>query len=819
MAQLSLKLLGSPRVEIDAVPIQIVRRKSLAILVYLAVTGDVQRRDKLATLFWPDSPQDKARGALRRELSSLNHDLGSGFLTADREATAICDSADLFLDIEQFQALLARADASKSATASIDLLTAAVDLYRGDFLSGFTLPSCIDFDDWQFYQTESYRQSLAAVLEQLCQLLSRQGDVVAAIPFQRRLLALDSLHEPAHRDLMRLYAVAGQRSAALRQYEECRRVLDHEIGTPPEPATTDLYEAIRLNNFPPARESAGAIPPVPDDTLQTETEGRTTGPDVFQDQNRVVTVLAIGMSQPSDAIWDLPTDEAAALIRRLIGLVVEVTTAYQGAVDHLLTDGAVALFGATQVHEDDPERATLAALRIRQAMADLPLSISAGITTGMVHLSGVGLGDRTELTALGAPVSLATRLQGLAGEGQILISGSTYRQTRGAVRTAPLELTLRGLNKTITVHQVIRNRRYPHKTRGIEGLRADLVGRDEELKLLHSSLDSITGRQPSACGQAISLIGEAGVGKSRLVAELKRRWDRYTQRTANTGWLAGRCLEMSSEIAYSPFIGVLQEIFGFQADDSQAKQATAIRSTLHDLMQHDWLAQQQIESMGPLFGNLLSVTFGDDWDNRLRHAGPEQIRFQTLMAIRDLLTALALRGPLVLVLEDLHWADDLSIDLISLLLEALEDMPLLLLCVYRPERDHRSWQIGSMASHKCPDHFVQIRLHESGFDPEQFSGLLVAAPGSNSGRCQGDDPGAGTGQSVLHRRDRPFAHRSGLHCPRRPRLARCVWWSRQSHAKDHPRKRAWRCPQPRRPAAARDAPCTVESGRVGTTLF
>jgi DNA-binding SARP family transcriptional activator len=538
MAQLSLKLLGSPRIEIDAVSIQIVRRKSLALLAYLAVTGDAQRRDTLATLFWPHSPQNKARGALRRELSALNHDLGPGWLTADRETAAIGDHANLFLDVEQFQSLLAGAESNQSVDAELELLTKAADLYRSDFLSGFTLPDCVEFDDWQFYQTESYRQSLASALERLCHLLSQQGDVNAAIPFQRRRLALDPLHEPGHRKLMRLYARVGQRAAALRQYEACRRILEHEIGVPPESTTTELFDAIRLNNFPPAREAENEILPVHDGTRHAEAEVSETDADTFEDQNRVVTVLAIGMSQPSESIWDLPPDEAAMLIRRLIDLVVEVTATYDGAVDHLLTDGAVALFGATQAHEDDPERATLAALRIRQAMADLPLSISAGITTGMVHLSGVGLGDRTELTALGAPVSLATRLQGLAGEGQILISGSTYRQTRGAMRTAPLELTLRGLKKTITVHQVIRNRRYPHKTRGIEGLRADLVGRDEELKLLHSSLDSITGRQPNAGGQAISLIGEAGVGKSRLVAELKRRWDRYepTGPLIRAGW-------------------------------------------------------------------------------------------------------------------------------------------------------------------------------------------------------------------------------------------------------------------------------------------
>jgi tetratricopeptide (TPR) repeat protein len=124
------------------------------------------------------------------------------------------------------------------------------------------------------------------------------------------------------------------------------------------------------------------------------------------------------------------------------------------------------------------------------------------------------------------------------------------------------------------------------------------------------------------------------------------------------------------------------------------------------------LSEPRFDEMGPLLGHLLSVRFGNDWDERLKNAGPEQIKHQTFMAIRDFFLALSRRQPLLLVLEDLHWADSLSLDLISLLTETLTIAPILLLCVYRPERDHKCWHLATIASRKCADRYTEIPLRE-----------------------------------------------------------------------------------------------------------
>jgi predicted ATPase len=222
----------------------------VALLAYLAVTRQGHGRDALAALFWPEDNQSKARGNLRRALSRLNRSLGEGQLEIDREQAGLHPHADLWLDVDHFQVCLAECQAHDHGADEVCVnclppLTEAAACYTGDFLAGFSLPDSPRFDEWQFFQTESQRQALASALERLVRGHSGQGDYALAIPYARRWLALDALHEQAHRRLMQLYAQAGQRAAAVRQYQECVRVLESELGVEPAAETRRLYEQIR----------------------------------------------------------------------------------------------------------------------------------------------------------------------------------------------------------------------------------------------------------------------------------------------------------------------------------------------------------------------------------------------------------------------------------------------------------------------------------------------------------------------------------------------------------------------------------------------
>jgi len=245
-----LFLFGAPRLERRQRRVAFDTRKALALLAYLALTRAAHSRDSLANLLWSDYPQSKARAALRRTLSVLNAALGAGQLDIERETIALADTAHLWLDVDEYRRALAACEQHSHAPRAVcakcvEPLTQAAEIYRGDFLAGFSLRDAPNFDEWQFFQTENLRRDFAGALERLTQSLTDARDDARALEFARRWLALDPLHEPAHRALMQLYTATHQRAAALRQYRECVRVLEKELNVAPLEETTRVYEEIK----------------------------------------------------------------------------------------------------------------------------------------------------------------------------------------------------------------------------------------------------------------------------------------------------------------------------------------------------------------------------------------------------------------------------------------------------------------------------------------------------------------------------------------------------------------------------------------------
>jgi predicted ATPase/DNA-binding SARP family transcriptional activator len=256
VSRLTLCLLGQPRIERDGAPVMVDTRKAIALIAYVAVTRQPHSRDALAALLWPEYDHIRAYANLRRTIWALNKALAGDYLDIDRDTIGLNPNADLWVDVDQFAALLARRRAHSHSEAEVcpaclELLAEAIELYRSDFMHGFALADSPGFDEWQFFQAESLQRSFAQALEQLVQGSIAQGEFTAAIGYARRWVALDMLHEPAHRALMRLYAWSGQHSAALRQYRECVRALDEALGAGPQAATVTLYEAIKAKQPPP----------------------------------------------------------------------------------------------------------------------------------------------------------------------------------------------------------------------------------------------------------------------------------------------------------------------------------------------------------------------------------------------------------------------------------------------------------------------------------------------------------------------------------------------------------------------------------------
>jgi class 3 adenylate cyclase/tetratricopeptide (TPR) repeat protein/regulation of enolase protein 1 (concanavalin A-like superfamily) len=421
-------------------------------------------------------------------------------------------------------------------------------------------------------------------------------------------------------------------------------------------------------------------------------------------ENRPITALfadisgftALSATRSSEAMFQLVQD----CFRRLVSIVAE----YEGSISGFRGDGLLALFGAPILHENDAERAIFAAMDMRRAMQERGLEVSIGINTALMTVGEIQTQLHREYTAYGTDVNLAKRLQEAAQPGQILVGAGTHRLTRRAFEFAELSgLHLKGFSEPVRAYLVRGVRPHPEKLRGIEGLRARMVGRDREFEdLLEATKEWLEGR-----GQVVCIIGEAGIGKSRLVTELKKYLhDTVSQFPCLPLILEGRCISIGQPISYWPFLDILRTWFELREGDSEEEVVRKVRGKVEGLM------PAQAEDILPFLGRLMHLKFGGELEERLDQHTPEQIRHQTLMRLRDLFVALAQQRPSLVVLEDLHWADELSIDLISLLMDELVRVPLMLICVYRPEREHRCWQLSSMAQRKCLERYTELSLQK-----------------------------------------------------------------------------------------------------------
>jgi predicted ATPase/DNA-binding SARP family transcriptional activator len=241
---------------LDGIPASTDRRKGVALVAYLAVTGHAHTRDSLATLLWPDYDSSRAYAYLRRTLWEINDSLGKGWLDTARGEIGLDPKADIWLDVAQFRDLLASLARHGHPPSVVcpkcrEPLEAAAALYRGDFLQGFSLRDSAPFDDWQRYVAEGLRMALGELLPRLVMARGQAREVEAALDAGRRWLALDPLNEEAHRQLMLLYALNNQLTAALRQYDDCVRLLEEELGVPPERRTTELAGRIKRREITP----------------------------------------------------------------------------------------------------------------------------------------------------------------------------------------------------------------------------------------------------------------------------------------------------------------------------------------------------------------------------------------------------------------------------------------------------------------------------------------------------------------------------------------------------------------------------------------
>jgi class 3 adenylate cyclase/tetratricopeptide (TPR) repeat protein len=396
----------------------------------------------------------------------------------------------------------------------------------------------------------------------------------------------------------------------------------------------------------------------------------------MQGERKPVTVLFCDLVSSTALAERLGPDRMHALLGAFFDRVLAQIHRFEGTVNQFLGDGLMALFGAPIAHEDHARRAALAALGIRRVVTEQPftlesgeevsLTLRMGLHTGFVVVGAIGDNLRMDYTAVGDTTHLAARLQQLAEPGRILISDATARLVEGYAlleRLGPTEI--RGRAQPMVVHALVgagaRRSRLEESGHGL----SRFVGRDRDL----ATLLDLFGQVEQGRGQVAGIVGEPGVGKSRLVLELRRALG-----DGPLGYLEGRCLSYGRSIPYVPVLDLLRAGCGILETDEPARMAAKVRATLETL----GIAPAEREAY---LLNLLGV---EDPEQRLASQGPEAIRAGTFETLRQMALLASRPRPLVLVVEDLHWIDQTSEAFLASLVERLAAAPILLLTTYRP---------------------------------------------------------------------------------------------------------------------------------------
>ena len=424
------------------------------------------------------------------------------------------------------------------------------------------------------------------------------------------------------------------------------------------------------------------------DRLASLDQAEPLAPDLTGER-KLVTVMFADISGFTALAETMGPEAVRDLMNACFDHLVPVIEKYEGTVDKFMGDAVVALFGAPVAHENDPERALRAALDMMGALAgfnaqhDTDLGIHVGINTGLVIAGGIGSEGRQEYSVMGDAVNLASRLEDASKRGEILVGPDTHRLTAPLFEfEVPEPVQVKGKAEPVTIYRVLAAKAIPGKVRGIAGLESPLVGREAEFGALREALE----RLRAGVGGVVTIVGEAGIGKSRLVAELR------TQAPADLQWVEGRCLSYGASIAYLLWLDVLRGLLGVTVEDSPL----AVRDALRERVQA--LCPERFDEVYPYLGRLMSLPLEAEDEARIRDLEGEKLKSGTFRAMETLIQCAAGERPLALVCEDLHWADPTSMELLEQLLALTDRASVLILCVLRPQTEHGSWRLRETAA-------------------------------------------------------------------------------------------------------------------------
>ncbi|MDQ4129276.1 MAG: AAA family ATPase [Actinomycetota bacterium] len=439
-------------------------------------------------------------------------------------------------------------------------------------------------------------------------------------------------------------------------------------------------------------------------------------------ERRFLTVLFADVVDSTAMGERLDPEQVTEIMNGAFAFLNEAVAKYDGTVARLMGDAVLAFFGAPVAHEDDAERAVRAGLEIQAAAREygrgikadygFDFSVRVGINTGLTVFASVGDQIKTEYTAMGDTTNVAARLQSAALPGTVLISADTYHLVRELFEFKPRGATeVKGKSAPIETYEVLEPKTVPGKVRGLEGLTSPLVGRTAEFQLLHDKLNDVRqGR-----GAFVAVIGEAGLGKSRLLAEVRTLTTADSRQSV--AWLEGRALSYGQAVTYFPWRQVMRQAIG--AEDGEPLEA--VREKLR--LDFDRCA---VPGGGLPFVEVMLSAESEATPKAVKGLEGDALVEHITEAARGYLCARANLVPTVIVFDDLHWADTASLDLLLNVAELVEDWPLLIISVLRPDKVAPSWTAIESVRGKLGARYTEILLEplEAAYAQELLGNLL-----------------------------------------------------------------------------------------------
>jgi class 3 adenylate cyclase len=413
-------------------------------------------------------------------------------------------------------------------------------------------------------------------------------------------------------------------------------------------------------------------------------------------ERRPITVLFADIAGSTAIAERLDPEDWTAIVGEAFQRMNHTIERYGGTIARLMGDGVLAFFGAPAAHEDDPERAVRCGLDMVRGMEGLDLHVRVGINTGPVVVGVVGTESASEYTAMGDTVNVAARMQASARPGSVLVTAATYRFIRPLVDAVDVgKLELKGKSETVHAYEISGLREGAVSRRGLAGVSSPMVGRETELQRLVQLFEIACAGQ----GRMACVVGEPGLGKSRLLAELRAALDRGG---APPRWIQGGCLSYGETIPYHLVLDLVRSVIGVTAETDEPTVANALEAFLSAHAGDDW------KETCAYLGHLLSLQLSPDLRARISNLEIETVKRYNAAVIQ--LVRASATEPVVIVCDDVHWADAASVDTLQQLLPTIAGLPVLFIVSSRPERNATGWRLVSVARDMFGDSLSELRL-------------------------------------------------------------------------------------------------------------